>query len=138
PARASIIDVEIASRRAGELARQMLAYSGRSRFRIEPVELGDLIRELLTLLQVSIGKGVILKLDLPPEPAVVDADAAQLRQVVMNLVINAADAIGDRSGTVTIRVERVEATAEHLAEAHPEAGLAPGNFAAIEITDTGM
>jgi signal transduction histidine kinase/CheY-like chemotaxis protein len=138
PARTSIMDVEIASRRAGELARQMLAYSGRSRFRIEPVELSDLVRELLTLLQVSIGKGVILKLHLPDEPIVVDADAAQLRQVVMNLVINAADAIHDRSGTVTIRVGRIEADADYLANAHPEAGLEPGHYATLEVADTGI
>ena len=137
PARASIIDVEIASRRAGELARQMLAYSGRSRFQVEPVEVSELVRELLALLQVSIGKGVVLKLHLPDDPVVVDADAAQLRQVVMNLVINAADAIGTRSGTVTIRVSRLEATAEYLADVHPEAGLEPGHYAAIEVADTG-
>jgi signal transduction histidine kinase/CheY-like chemotaxis protein len=138
PARTSILDVEIASRRAGELARQMLAYSGRSRFRIEPVELSDLVRELLTLLQVSIGKGVILKLHLAEEPIVVDADAAQLRQVVMNLVINAADAIHDRSGTVTIRVDRILADADYLANAHPEAGLEPGHYATLEVADTGI
>jgi signal transduction histidine kinase/ActR/RegA family two-component response regulator len=138
PARASIIDVEVASRRAGELARQMLAYSGRSRFQIEPVELPELVRELLTLLQVSIGKGVILKLHLPEEPVVVDADAAQIRQVVMNLVINAADAIGTRSGTVTIRVNQLDATAEYLGDVHPGAGLAPGRYAALEVSDTGM
>jgi signal transduction histidine kinase/CheY-like chemotaxis protein len=138
PARTSIMDVEIASRRAGELARQMLAYSGRSRFRIEPVELSDLVRELLTLLQVSIGKGVILKLHLAEEPIVVDADAAQLRQVVMNLVINAADAIHDRSGTVTIRVDRILADADYLANAHPEAGLEPGHYATLEVADTGI
>jgi signal transduction histidine kinase/ActR/RegA family two-component response regulator len=138
PARASIMDVEIASRRAGELARQMLAYSGRSRFRIEPVELPDLVRELLTLLQVSIGKGVALKLHLADEPIVVDADAAQLRQVVMNLVINAADAIHDRRGTVTIRVDRILADADYLANAHPEAGLEPGHYATLEVADTGI
>jgi signal transduction histidine kinase len=138
PARTSIMDVEIASRRAGELARQMLAYSGRSRFRIEPVELSDLVRELLTLLQVSIGKGVILKLHLPDEPIVVDADAAQLRQVVMNLVINAADAISARSGTVTIRVDRILADVDYLANAHPEAGLEPGHYATLEVADTGI
>jgi len=138
PARTSIIDVEIASRRAGELARQMLAYSGRSRFRIEPVELSDLVRELLTLLQVSIGKGVVLKLHLPDEPIVVDGDAAQLRQVVMNLVINAAEAIRGRSGTVTIRVDRLQADADYLAEAHPEAGLGPGHYATLEVADTGI
>ena len=137
PARASIQDIETASRRAGELARQMLAYSGRSRFQIEPIELSELVRELLTLLQVSIGKGVILRLSLPDQPVVVDADAAQLRQVVMNLVINAADAIGDRSGTVTIRVHHLEATADYLADVHPEAGLEPGHYAALEVADTG-
>ena len=137
PARASIIDVEVASRRAGELARQMLAYSGRSRFVIEPIELSELVRELLTLLQVSIGKGVILRLHLSPSPVVVDADAAQLRQVVMNLVINAADAIGDRSGNVTIRIDQMTADADELTRAHPGAGLAPGSYALLEVVDTG-
>jgi CheY-like chemotaxis protein len=56
----------------------------------------------------------------------------------MNLVINAADAIGTRSGTVTIRVSRLDATAEYLADVHPEAGLEPGRFAALEVADTGM
>ena len=97
PARQSVVDIERAGQRAGELARQMLAYSGRSRLQIEPVELSELVRDLLTLLQVSIGKGVAIRLDLPDEPVVVDADAAQIRQVVMNLVINAADAIGNRT-----------------------------------------
>src|SRR6266576_761430 len=114
PARQSIADIEIASQRAGELARQMLAYSGRSRHQIEPIELAELVRELMTLLQVSIGKSVVIKLDLPEEPIVVDADAAQIRQVVMNLVINAADAIGDRSGIVTIRVRHLHADAAYL------------------------
>ena len=138
PARQSIVDIERAGQRAGELARQMLAYSGRSRLVMEPVELSELVRELLTLLQVSIGKGVIIKLDLPDEPVVVDADAAQLRQVVMNLVINAADAIGDRSGTIAIRVHHLRATLDYLSDVHPEAGLEPGNFAALEVSDTGI
>jgi signal transduction histidine kinase/ActR/RegA family two-component response regulator len=137
PARQSIADIEIASQRAGELARQMLAYSGRSRFQIEPIELAELVRELMTLLQVSIGKSVVIKLDLPDEPIVVDGDAAQIRQVVMNLVINAADAIGDRSGLVTIRVGHLRADAAYLADVHPEAGLEPGHYAALEVSDTG-
>jgi len=138
PARQSIADIEVASQRAGELARQMLAYSGRSRFQVEPIELGELVRELMTLLQVSIGKSVVIKLDLSKDPIIVDADAAQLRQVVMNLVINAADAIGDRSGFVTIRVGQLRADAAYLADVHPEAELAAGHYAALEVSDTGM
>jgi signal transduction histidine kinase/CheY-like chemotaxis protein len=138
PARQSIADIEIASQRAGELARQMLAYSGRSRFQVEPIELGELVRELMTLLQVSIGKSVVIKLDLSKEPIIVDADAAQLRQVVMNLVINAADAIGERSGFVTIRVGQLRADAAYLADVHPDAELAAGHYAALEVSDTGM
>jgi len=137
PARQSVEDIERAGQRAGELARQMLAYSGRSRLLIEPVELSELVRDLLTLLQVSIGKGVVLRLDLADEPIVVDADVAQVRQVVMNLVINAADAIGNRSGRISIRVHHLEASADYLADAHPGAGLEPGHFAALEVTDTG-
>jgi len=138
PARQSVEDIERAGQRAGELARQMLAYSGRSRLLIEPVELSELVRDLLTLLQVSIGKGVVLRLDLADEPVVVDADVAQVRQVVMNLVINAADAIGNRSGRISIRVHHLEASADYLADAHPGAGLEPGHFAALEVTDTGF
>ena len=137
PARQSVADIEIASQRAGELARQMLAYSGRSRFQIEPIELAELVRELMTLLQVSIGKSVVIKLDLAGEPIVVDGDAAQIRQVVMNLVINAADAIGDRSGVVTIRVRHLRADAAYLADAHPDTALEPGSYAALEVSDTG-
>jgi signal transduction histidine kinase len=138
PARQSIADIEIASQRAGELARQMLTYSGRSRFQIEPIELAELVRELMTLLQVSIGKSVVIKLDLPGEPVIVDGDAAQIRQVVMNLVINAADAIGERSGVVTIRVGHLLADAAYLADVHPGAGLEAGHYAALEVSDTGM
>jgi signal transduction histidine kinase/CheY-like chemotaxis protein len=138
PARQSIADIEIASQRAGELARQMLTYSGRSRFQIEPIELAELVRELMTLLQVSIGKSVVIKLDLPGEPVIVDGDAAQIRQVVMNLVINAADAIGERSGLVTIRVGHLLADAAYLADVHPGAGLEAGHYAALEVSDTGM
>jgi CheY-like chemotaxis protein len=67
----------------------------------------------------------------------VDGDAAQLRQVVMNLVINAADAV-NRSGRVTIRTQLLHATAEYLADVHPEAGLEPGPFASLEVADTGV
>ncbi len=137
PARGSIADIETAGRRAGELARQMLAYAGRSRGQLEPVDLGELVNELLALLQVPIGKGVDLRLHLPSSALVVDADAAQLRQVVMNLVINAADAV-NRTGTVTIRAQMLHATAEYLADVHPEAGLEPGPFASLEVADTGI
>ena len=137
PARSSIADIETAGRRAGELVRQMLTYSGRSRGQVEPIDLADLVNELLALLQVSIGKGVELRLHLPNQPLVVDGDPAQLRQVVMNLVINASDAVG-RAGTVTIRAQLLHATAEYLADVHPEAGLEPGPFAALEVADTGV
>jgi signal transduction histidine kinase/CheY-like chemotaxis protein len=137
PARSSIADVEVAGRRAGELARQMLAYSGRSRGKFEPVDLGELVNELLALLQVPIGRGVDLRIHLPSSPLVVDGDAAQLRQVVMNLVINAADAV-ERAGTVTIRTQLLHATGEYLADVHPEAGLDPGPFASLEVADTGI
>jgi len=98
----SLREVTKAARRAADLTEQLLAYAGRGTFVREPVELGRLVSEMAELLRVSLGQGVVLELDLAEGLAPVDADASSLRQVVMNLIVNASEAIGSDAGTILV------------------------------------
>jgi nitrogen-specific signal transduction histidine kinase/CheY-like chemotaxis protein len=95
-----------AARRAAELTNQMLAYAGRASFRVESLDLNKSILEISDLVTVSLPKKIALELRLAPEAIWVRGDPAQVSQVVMNLVTNAAQAIGDGSGVVSISTER--------------------------------
>ena len=101
-----LANIEAASQRAADLCRQMLAYAGQGAFAVERVDLGRLVQDTAQLLQVSISKKaqltVALAADLPP----IEADASQLQQVVMNLVINASDALEDQTGEIRLRTWR--------------------------------
>ncbi len=137
PARTTIEAIETAGQRAAELARQMLAYSGRGRFIVQNVDLNSLVEEMAHLLRVSIGKGVRLNYQFERELPPVAGDATQLRQVVMNLVVNASDAIGDSEGAIAITTRTIHATRELLAETYLAPSLKPGDYVAIEVADTG-
>jgi signal transduction histidine kinase/ActR/RegA family two-component response regulator len=131
-----VTQVETAARRAADLAREMLAYSGKGRFVVAPLDLSALVREMTHLLQVSIGKSVVLKQALA-DHVVVEADATQLRQVVMNLVVNASDAIGEANGVITVATGVMQADRQYLAGTFVDEGLAEGDYAFIEVSDTG-
>ena len=124
--------------RAADLTRQMLAYSGRGHFVVRPTDLNALVRENLPLLEVALPKGIRLEARLDPSLPAVDADLGQLQQVLMNLIINAAEAIGERSGavTVTTRVREVTAADAPLWRASGQP-LAPGVYVALEVADDG-
>ncbi|PAW66017.1 MAG: hypothetical protein B9S34_09195 [Opitutia bacterium Tous-C1TDCM] len=134
---ALLAHIEAASRRAADLCRQMLAYAGKGSFVLERVELAELVRDTAHLIQVSIGKKARLELELAAGLPAVEADVSQLRQVLMNLVINAAEALGDDAGTIRIatRLERPETA--------PPAGLVQsfdipaGACVCLEVSDTG-
>ncbi|HEY4745049.1 MAG TPA: PAS domain S-box protein, partial [Desulfuromonadaceae bacterium] len=95
PARDNLLSIEQAAQRAADLSRQMLAYSGKGKFVVEVVELGDLVTEMTHMLEVSISKKALLRFNLATNLPPVEVDATQIRQVLMNLVINASEAIGD-------------------------------------------
>jgi len=130
-------DISVGAERAADLARQMLAYSGRGERVVEPIDLVALVGEIGRLLGAAVPKGVTRKFDLSASTPRVLGDATQLRQVVMNLVTNAADALGDGPGTVTIRTGAVDADAELLSHAYLDDGLSPGRYAFFEVQDTG-
>ncbi|HJT87099.1 MAG TPA: GAF domain-containing protein [Bryobacteraceae bacterium] len=123
-----------ASERAADLTRQLLAYSGKGRFVIEPVDLSELVKEIGNLLRTSIPKLVQLNLQLAPGLPAIEADSSQIQQVIMNLVINAAEAIGERPGTVTVRTGlQIIGEAGHASVK----GLAGGIYVYLEVLDTG-
>ena len=116
PVRMRLRQIVQAGERAAFLTRQMLAYAGRGRFVTEAIDLGDLVREISTLVRTSIPKTVELKLDLAPDLPPIEADPAQMQQVIMNLVINGAEAIGENAtGKVEIRTCACEIDAREAA-----------------------
>src|ERR1035437_2167136 len=138
PVRRRLREIVQASERAASLTRQVLAYAGKGRFVIETVDLGDLVKEISVLVRTSIPKTVELKLDLAPNLPPIDADPAQVQQVVMNLVINGAEAIGENTaGKVEIRSSLLEINAGEAPELFGPGQSAAGAYVQLEVRDTG-
>jgi len=129
--------IETASRRAAAICNQLLAFAGKGHLDVELLELDAVVAETVRLVAASLS-GIAIELDVARELAI-EADATQLRQLIMNLVLNAAEAIGERHGTVTVRV--VAASAEMVAAAAvDDVGFAPApgiDYVALEVRDTG-
>jgi PAS domain S-box-containing protein len=137
PARSAIETLVIAARRASELTQQLLAYSGRGKLEVRPLDLTEQIRELLLVLHAAIPKQIELHLRLGSDLPSVLADVAQMRQIVMNLVINAAEAIGERTGTITITTSRKMVDETYLASLPEGESLTVGEHVALEVHDDG-
>ena len=123
--------------RAADLTRQMLAYSGKGRFVVRSYDLNQVVQEVTHLLEVSISKKIALRFDLAPALPLVEADAAQIQQVIMNLVTNAADAIGDCDGTIRLITSSLQLDRAYLDQVFQGQELAPGSYVALEVGDTG-
>ncbi len=136
PMREAVQRIEKAAARGSELTRQLLAYSGKGRFVVELIDLGRLVEEMTELLQVSLSSKAVLRLDLDEGAPPVRADASQLRQVVMNLITNASDAVAHRSGAISVRVGAMHCDAAYLDTLVAE-GLEDGLYCFIEVSDTG-
>ncbi|MBA4135708.1 MAG: hypothetical protein C0518_00165 [Opitutus sp.] len=137
PIKPQLEQIEIAARRAADLCAQMLAYAGRGTLAPSRVDLSALVRDTAALLEVSIGKGTRLHLHLPVQLPAVQADSTQLRQIVMNLVINAAEAIGDRAGAITVSTFSQAITAAELRHAVQCPELPGGTYVGLEVRDNG-
>jgi len=137
PVDRSLQQIEQAARRAADLCQQMLAYAGKGKIVSDRLDLSELVGGTAALLEVTISKSTRLDLQLADGLPPVLADVTQLRQIVMNLVINAADAIGDRPGLITVTTFTREADVGllHNALGHPD--LPPGTYVGLEVTDNG-
>jgi len=129
--------IEEASRRAAELCQQMLAYAGKGKFVIGPVDLSQLVQDAMRLLHLTISKKATLGLELEPGLPPIEADASQMRQVVMNLVMNASESIGESGGTITISTSVLNADRCLLDSMMLGSELSPGAYVCLEVADTG-
>ena len=137
PARPHLERLERIIHRAADLTRQMLAYSGKGRFVVRSYDLNQVVQEVTHLLEVSISKKIALRFDLAPSLPAVEADAAQIQQVIMNLVTNAADAIGDREGTIRLITGTHYLDRAYLDQVFQGQDLLPGTYVTLEVSDTG-
>jgi PAS domain S-box-containing protein len=135
--RTGLDHIEKAASRAAELCKQMLAYAGKGEYSVEPVDVNALIKETVDLLQISISKKIRLDLSLASQPLVVKADVTQIRQVLMNLVLNAAEAIGDESGAIKITTSESRPTAAEMAGAVLAPNTPGASYVQIEVNDSG-
>ena len=129
--------IETAANRAADLCRQMLAYAGKSRFSLETQDLNAIVQDTTHLLRTSINKNAELEFALAPDPLAVEIDASQIRQVIMNLVINASDAIGSAAGHIRVSSTRKAITADQLRDARIGQESPPGDYVILEVEDDG-
>jgi PAS domain S-box-containing protein len=137
PARPLVRQIETAAIRASELTREMLAYSGKGKLVEETLDLSRVVEEMANLLEVSIGKKARLDLDFADGAVYIDGDPTQIRQIVMNLITNASEAIGDRGGTITVRTSELHADREYLASTYMDDELEGGRYVVLEVSDDG-
>ncbi len=128
--------IELAARRAAELTNQMLAYSGKGRFVVEAVDVSQIVGEMEQLLGTVVSKSAALSFDLAPGLPPIEADASQVRQVVMNLITNASDALGDREGSIRVTTGFSAGTAG-APEACRGGERPPGAHVYVDVADTG-
>lgn len=137
PSLSNLNDIVQISEVASSLCRELLAYSGKGRFVVETINLNSFIRSIAGLLEVSISKKTTVVYELDDEDRTVDADVAQLQQVVMNLITNASESFAGESGVIRVRSGSVDIEAD--APPSPVTGLAlsEGRYEYFEIEDSG-
>jgi PAS domain S-box-containing protein len=136
-ARPRVERIAAAAEHAASLTEEMLAYAGKSPTALVPLDLCTLVRDMEDLLRASVGAHCALELQLDAAAPPIDADASGIRRVLLNLVINASEALGGKAGRVTVDVSPCDVTRDELDRAFGHAELAPGRSVALEVRDDG-
>jgi signal transduction histidine kinase/ActR/RegA family two-component response regulator len=137
PAAERLAHVKVAAQHAADLCRQMLTYSGRGTLQARDVDLADLVRDMPDLLQAAVSKSSELRVRFAPCALMVRGDESQLRQVVLNLVRNAAEAVGGGSGTIEIGIDSAYCTRLELDATIVGIGLPEGDYVILSVSDDG-
>ncbi len=130
-------EIERSAEHAAELSRQMLAYSGRGHLVAQVIDFEELVAEMAHLLKTSISKKAALEVRLAHGLPAIEGDAGQVQQVVMNLLTNASDAIGEGNGSIALVTGVMQADRAYLSETFFDDGLPEGPYVYLEVADTG-
>lgn len=137
PALDNLHRIEKSAARATDLARQMLAYSGKGKFVIEPIDINRLVQEMGHMLDVSISKKTLLQYNLAQKLPSIEVDATQIRQIAMNLVINASEAMGGNNGIVAISTGCMDCDDNYLKAVTHDKNIKAGRYIYLEVADNG-
>ena len=133
----SLKEIEKASERAAGLCRQMLAYAGKNQIALEAIDLSRVVEEMGTLLQIAAPAPIVFRRRLDPNLPPIESDAAQVRQVVVNLVTNAAEAMREGGGTIDLATGVMDCDEAYLSQGSPIVPPPPGRYVYLEVSDTG-
>lgn len=132
-----LVEADRAVKRASELSTMLLTYVGKNRMNMDETDLNPLIQDMEAMLGATVSKNTNLSLQFCSEPCLLRGDAAQLRQVVVNLVNNASDAVGDRGGEITLTTGFMHYNTEDVHDAINDS-MEPGDYVYVEIRDNGV
>ncbi len=130
-------EIVSASERAAHLTHQLLAYSGKGQLQLKRLDLSAEVREILDLLKLPKGSNVTLLLDLQEKLPLIEADPRQIQQLILNVVMNASEAIEGRPGTVTLVTKLEYFDSKYTAGQFAVGRIDPGYFVTLEVHDTG-
>ena len=136
--RGRIEKIKVIAKRASELTNHLLSYSGRTKLEFGLVDLAELVREMTELLQGTISKEARIELELEDRVPFLQGDATQLRQLTMNLITNASDALNGKRGTICLRLGRRHLSSDYLAMTYLADDLPPGEYIFLEVVDDGI
>ncbi len=131
------LDIAESARRAADLCRQMLAYAGKGRFIVRALDLSQLVDGTTPMLRLSVSKSALLRFHLEANLPAVEGDATQIRQVLMNLIINASEAIGESSGVISVSTGMTYADRALLGLSRVAGDVPEGNYVYLEVSDSG-
>ncbi len=138
PVREYIGEIQVAARRAAELCRQMLAYSGKATFAFENVHIKLFLQEMMHLLKTLVSKKAVMRLHVVREAPPILADQGQLQQVIMNLMLNASEALGEQEGVIAITIDVRKRDVINFKDCVSAPEVPDANdYVVIEISDTG-
>ena len=129
--------VAVAARRLADLTNQMLAYSGQSTLIEQPINVSKLLLEMSDLLKPVVSKKADVRFSCPIDLPEISGDATQIRQVLMNLITNASDALGNNPGVVSLKTGEVYLNQEAISHLYLREGVMPGRYIFAEVTDSG-
>jgi two-component system cell cycle sensor histidine kinase/response regulator CckA len=138
PARTAIQELIRTTHRAAGVTNQMLAYSGKGQFVVGPLNLGKLLQEMRDMINVFVSRKTTLKFDIAPRLSLIEAEEAQIRQVILNLVINASEALTDEPGAVSVSVGQKSFRRNSISGAVFGEHLPEGTYVYLEVKDSGL